>query len=310
MYDVVIVGGGPAGLSAALVLGRCRRKVLLCDDGQPRNGPARAAHGFFTRDGASPAELRRVGRAQLAPYGVEVLDVTVLDVERAPPAAFLVHLPGGRTVAARKLLLATGLKDELPPLPGCEEMYGTSVFHCPYCDGWEQADKRLAAFGSGRGTIEMALGLTTWSSDVVLLYDDDELPPADAREQLALHGVALYTTRVSALEGRHGRLERVRFVDGTAIHRDALFFHTPCAQRSALLARLGCAFDDKGFATKGPLEESCVPDVWVAGDASVDLHSIAVAVAEGYKAAVAIHQSLRRERTSRVTVVGADVLRP
>ncbi len=308
MYDVVIVGGGPAGLSAALVLGRCCRKVLVCDDGHARNAVSRHAHGFFTRDGTPPGELRAIGRHQAAKYGVELRDVRVEEAERVPPTGFLVTLQGGETIATRKLLLATGIVDEVPDRPGFREFYGDSVFVCPYCDAWEHRDQPLAAFGHGKGTIEMALGLTTWSPDVALFTDGDRVDDAHDRERLALHGVALFTERVRALEGEHGRLRRVRLEDGAAIPRAALFFHLRARQRSPLAERLGCELDDKGFVIQGPNEEAGVPDLWVAGDASEDVHSIAVAVAEGYRAACNINQTLRAERTSQVTLVGVDVI--
>src|SRR5512147_1377183 len=177
MLDVVIVGAGPAGLSAALILGRCRRKVLVCDNGKPRNSVSKRVRGFLTRDGMPPAELRRVGREQLALYdSVEIRDVTVIDVQ-CRDYGFDVELEDGTRIHARKLLLATGVIDDLPPIEGAEAFYGHGVHHCPYCDGWEARDRRLAAYR--RGAAGMALELTVWSRDIVLCTDG----PAELTEQ-------------------------------------------------------------------------------------------------------------------------------
>src|SRR5437868_7706813 len=166
MFDVAVIGGGPAGLSAALMLGRCRRRVLLCDLGQPRNRHSQALHGYLTRDGVSPATLCELGRAELAPYGIELRSIGVTAIRRRADG-FEISLTGGLEEAARFVLIATGVIDDLPAIPGFQECYGRSVFHCPYCDGWEWRDRRLAVFG-GRDAAHMAVGLKTWSADIVV----------------------------------------------------------------------------------------------------------------------------------------------
>jgi thioredoxin reductase len=291
-YDVLIVGGGPAGLSAALTLGRCRRRVALCDDNRPRNAASRASHGFFTRDGVAPDELRRIGREQLAPYDVALFNVRVVDARRERDH-FVATTAGGNTLSARMLLLATGLVDELPAIDGLEALYGTSVFHCPFCDGWEVRDRPLAVHGRGARAVELALALKCWSDDVALCSDGfDDFTPDD-RERLDRHRVILRLEPIERLEADGGELARIRFASGDPLARRALFFCAGTRQRSDLVARLGCELDAAGCVVTGEREATSVPGLYVAGDASRDAHFIAVAAAEGMKAATAVHQALR-----------------
>jgi thioredoxin reductase len=294
-YDVAVVGGGPAGLSAALMLGRSRRRVVLYDDGRPRNGPSRAAHGYLTRDGEPPGEIRRVGREEVARYGVEVRDARVTEVG-GRDGEFLVRSEGGDTVTARKLLLATGVVDRLPTVAGVEALYGTSVFHCPYCDAWEVRDAPLAAYGPGREGAELALALLGWSDDVVLFTGGSERPlrPA-ARRELERQGVRVRTEPVVALEGTDGVLERVVLAKGPPEPRRALFFHLGTEQRSDLPERLGIERNRRGAVRTDRFEGTNVPGVWVVGDASRDVQWIVVAAAEGARAAFAIHKALRAD---------------
>jgi thioredoxin reductase len=291
-FDVVIVGGGPAGLAAGLLLGRCRRRVVICDDGLPRNAASHASHGFFTRDGEDPRELLRLGRAELARYDVVYDRVRVVDVA-IRPNGFRVSLPT-RELWSRRLLLATGLVDELPPVEGMEELYGRSLFHCPYCDAWEVRDRPLAVYGHGRKAAELALALETWSTDVVLCTDGpSRLSPGD-RRQLDAHGIAVRSERIARLEGEAGILSSIVFTSGERLPRRALFSCLGTRQHSELPAKLGCSFDRKGYVRTGKYEVSGVPGLYVAGDASQDLNFIAIAVAEGVRAGFAIHRSLAR----------------
>jgi len=293
-YDAIIVGGGPAGLSAALVLGRCRRRVLVCDTGSPRNAASRGLHGFVTRDGVLPQEFLQIARAELEQYAVEVLAREVVAAE--PEAGgFAVTLGDGRTLRCRKLLLATGVVDQIPEIPGAREMYGRGVYHCPYCDGWEVRDQPVAVYGPGVDAAKLALGLTTWTRDVALLTGGKSRLRPERRARLARNGVAVREDRIVALEGREDILERVVFASGEPLPRRALFFRTGQHQRSRLAEKLGCALNRKGTVTTNRLSGTCVPGVFCAGDASDDVQLVIVAAAEGAKAAFAINHELQRE---------------
>ncbi|MCO5169263.1 MAG: NAD(P)/FAD-dependent oxidoreductase [Planctomycetes bacterium] len=295
MLDVVIVGGGPAGLSAALVLGRCRRRVVVLDAGRPRNATSHALHGFLTRDGVPPLELLTIAREQLRPYAVELVDAQVAAARRHEGGGFEVELDDASRLFARRLLLATGVTDRLPEVEGFGPLYGKSAHHCPFCDGWEWRDQPLVAYARGPGAADFALLLTSWSRDVLLCTDDGEGPPPDDAARLARAGVALRVDRVARLDGHRGRLERVVFARGDAVARRALFFHLGTGSTGDLAAQLGCRCDDEVGVHTGPREETSEPGVWVAGDASKDVLLAIVAAAEGAKAAVDIHRSLLRE---------------
>jgi thioredoxin reductase len=292
MFDVLVVGGGPAGLSAALMLGRCRRRVLVCDLGEPRNRQSQALHGFLTRDGVPPRTLADLGRRELTAYGVEFRCVGVTDARRGD-GYFRVALANGAEEHARYLLIATGVVDSLPAVPGVEDCYGISVFHCPYCDGWEWRDRRLLALGRGRNASALALSLRTWSHDVLLCSNGAKII-GEARERLGRHGVTIRTERITALEHRDGLVTAVVFDDGTRVPRDAVFFTTGQHPQSELATRLGCTLTEHGLVKTGLLCDTNVPGVYVAGDASRDAQFAIVAASEGVKAAVAINKALQK----------------
>jgi thioredoxin reductase len=294
LYDVIIVGAGPAGLSAALMLGRCRRRVLVCDAGQPRNAASRALHGFLTRDGTPPVEFLEMARAELARYDtVEVRRMEVTVAEYCRPS-FKATLADGSFEESRKLLLATGVVDRVPEVEGLRPLYGRSVFHCPYCDGWELRDRPLAVYGRGDRGIALSLELTVWSRDVVLCTDGEALAER-GRARLARNGIAVREERVVRLEGTDGELERVVFESGPPLSRRGLFFTTGQYQHSHLAVTFGCEFDEKGAVRTGRYETTHIPGLYVAGDASRAVQWVVVAAAEGAEAAFAINTDLLRE---------------
>ena len=289
-YEVIIVGAGPAGLSAALLLGRCRRTTLVIDSGTQRNRASRALHGFLTRDGIAPSDFLALGRQELEAYeSVRLIDATVVDARRLDDG-FSVAIDGGKEADCRMLLLATGVSDVVPHVPGLAACYGRSVFHCPYCDGWEQRDRRLAAYG--RDAFGLALELRQWSNDVMLFTDGTGALPEKVEAKLGRSGVTIRYERVIRCECEEGVLRSLVLDDGSHVARDALFFKASAGQQSDLARRLGCEMTEDGLVKTGRFEITRVPGLFVAGDASRNVHLSIVAAAEGAQAAFAINTEL------------------
>lgn len=278
-FDVVVVGGGPAGLSAALTLGRARRRVLLCAHGPTRNAPAHAAHGVFTRDGTPPEDLVRIGREQLTPYDVTIRDAEVTAVA-SDPDGFDVQMADG-AARARKVILATGLRDLLPDVPGFAELWGTGVFHCPFCHGWEVGGQPLAIYGRGARAVHLATLLRGWSDDLVLFTDGPAGLTSDERSQIAGRGVAVREEPVARLVGQDGQLEAVELEGGERVPRGGLFFGPEQELRSDLAVRLGCTLGDDGRVEADAFGRTSVADVYVAGDTSPAMQQVIAAAASG-----------------------------
>jgi thioredoxin reductase len=300
VYDVTIVGGGPAGLSAALVLGRCRRSVLLCDAGAPRNAASRALHGYLTRDGVPPLDLLRLGRDELRHYGIAPRDVTVTAV--TPQAdGFDVTLENGEHVRTRTVLIATGVRDKLPDIPGLRDCYGISVHHCPYCDGWEVRDKRLVVLGAGQSAAGLALSLKTWSPEVAICANGRPRIGTKHRLQLEREAIPVVETRIARFTHDDGQVTSIVFADDGTRSCDAVFFTSGQGMQSELARTLGCEFTRKGVVKTDHLGQTCVPGVYVVGDASRDVQFAIVAAAEGAKAAVSINKTLQARAGLAVT---------
>ncbi|MBC6991284.1 NAD(P)/FAD-dependent oxidoreductase [Hymenobacter sp. BT491] len=299
-YDVLIVGAGSAGLSAALTLGRCLRRVLVCDGGDPRNAPSPAVHGFLSRDGIKPAELLRLGREQLAPYpSVELRTARVLEIK---PLAYgfeiIAETENSRsfTITARKVLLSTGVEDELPPLDGMRELWGVGVLHCPYCHGWEVRDQPLAVYGRGKGVTGLALLVSRWSPDVVVCTDGPGGLTDHARQRLARQKIQVREEVVKCLEGtKKGELRHVVFETGEPLARHALFVHPHQHQRTQFAEHLGCRITGKGAIWIDKKQQTSLPGLYAAGDNTSGLQQALLAAAEGAKAAININETLTRE---------------
>jgi thioredoxin reductase len=288
LLDAVIVGGGPAGLSAALVLGRARRRVLVLDSGRPANAVSNAVGGLLGQGGVAPAELRRAGREQLADHPtVQVRDGAVVDAEPWT-GGLSVALEGGAAVRTRALVLAHGLCYDPPPLPGVDALWGRSIFHCPFCDGWEVRDRALAVHGSGPEAARSALVVAGWSRDVVLCTDG---PACLNGERAALDraGVRVREEPIRELIGQRGRLERIAFADGPAERRDALFVRTHRDQPNGLAAALGCELTPGGTIVTDGDGRTGRPGVYAVGDAATEhSRSVAGAIGSGSRAAYAV----------------------
>jgi thioredoxin reductase len=275
VWDCVVVGGGAAGLSAALVLGRARRRTLLVDAGGQSNLAAHGIGGLLGHDGRAPAELYAIGRRELAAYpSIEVRTGEVVSGERAE-GGFVLELVGGRREPARRVVLAPGMEYRPPALPGLAELWGKSVFHCPFCHGWEVRDEPLAVLAGGELAVHKALLLRGWSDDIVMLTDGPAELDGEDSARLAAAGIAIDERPVAELVAHDGELAAIAFADGSHIDRRGLLVAAPLHQRSGLAEQLGAA-----------------PGLFTAGDVSTERPSVAGAIAAGSQAAAEVVQSL------------------
>jgi thioredoxin reductase len=290
-YDVVVVGGGAAGLSAALVLGRARRRVAVIDGGQPRNAPAAHMQGFLSRDGMSPAALLAAGRVEVSGYGVELVDDHVIAID----AEFIVHLAGGRMLNARRILVATGVRDELPDITGVRERWGRDLLHCPYCHGWEVRDQPVGVLGTVPGSVQHALLIGQWSDDVAFFVHTYDLTASEQAE-LEARGVQIVLGEVTRLTVEDDRLTGVELTDGRVVARTAVFIrplNVPHAD--GLLAGLGCDVDAAGFAIVDGTGRTSSVAVWAAGNVVDPRAQVITAAGAGSAAAIAINADLVNE---------------
>lgn len=295
-YHVIVVGGSFAGLGAAMQLARARRRVLVIDSGLPRNRYAHASHGFLGQDGRRPAEILETFRAQVLAYPTaRLLSGDVVDAERLGDDAFRVTLSSGDLYLAERLILATGVVDELPSIPGLQERWGSTVLHCPYCHGYEVGDRRLGVLATSEKAMHHATLLPDWSNSVTLFTNGTFAPSVEEQSTLAARGVRLEEETVDALVGDAPALAGVRLRDGRVVELDALFTATRTRMASPLAERLGCAFDDGPFGPivrTDPNKKTTVQGVYCAGDAARVPHNATWAAADGATAGVSAHRSL------------------
>jgi thioredoxin reductase len=287
-YDVVIVGGGAAGLSAALVLGRARRRVAVIDAGSPRNAPAAHMQGYLSRDGMPPSDLLAVGRAEVTGYGVEIVE----DVVRRMEHGFTAHLGSGGVLSARRVLVATGVGDELPDIAGVRERWGRDLLHCPYCHGWEVRDQPVGVLGTNTGSVLHAQLVRQWSDDVVYFAHSHEPSPTDV-VGLDARGIRVVRGEVARLVVEHDHLTGVELADGRVVARTAVFVRpVNVPHPDGLLATLGCDLDDAGFPVVDRTGRTSVAGVWAAGNAADPRAQVITAAGAGSAAAIAINADL------------------
>jgi thioredoxin reductase len=300
MFDVIIIGAGPAGLSAALILGRFRRSVLILDGQQPRNARSQGVHGFLSRDGILPHELLHIGRAQLEAYStVQVRAQQAVDITPSE-AGFDVHLQDGTREAGRKILFATGVRDLLPPIEGMDALWGRGVFHCPYCHGWEARDKAIAILGNGEGAVHFAKLLHALSDDLVICTNGKSEIEVEDRDCLERSGIRVVETPIAQLRHTDGRLEALVFEDGTALQREAVFIRAAQEQHSSLPAALGCAINQHGYIQVDADGRTSIPGVYAAGDLTSGKHQVIYAAAGGAAAAAMMNAELADEAFMRL----------
>jgi thioredoxin reductase len=290
-YDVAVIGGGAAGLSAALVLSRARRKVLVVDAGTPRNAPAAHMHGYLSRDGFPPGELLACGRNEVTSYGGEIVAGTATAVGPEDPSGFAVLLADGRRISARRLLVTTGLRDELPDIPGLRDRWARDVLHCPYCHGHEVRDRRLGVLGGTPDAVRYAQIVRQWTDDLVYVTPPAALTAAE-RTQLAARAVGVVEGTVEQLIIENDKLRGVRLDNGGVVPCEALFVPPRFVPNSHLLVDLGCDVDGNGWIATDHIGRTSVPGVWAAGNVVDPRAQVITAAGAGSAAAIALNADL------------------
>jgi len=290
-HDVLVIGGGAAGLSAALVLSRARRRVLVVASGAPRNAPAAHMQGFLSRDGLPPTELLRLGRDEVRGYGGEIVDGLVTDLRPDGRDGFLALLEDGTRVSARRVLVTTGLRDELPDVDGLRERWARDVLHCPYCHGYEVRDQPLGVLGGTPDSVRYAQIVRQWSADVVFFAPAETLTP-DERTQLVARAIGIVEGPVRRVLVEDDRLCGVEMDDGRVVPRAALFVPPRFVPNNDLLLGLGCTTDDQGWPVTDGTGRTTVPGVWTAGNLANARAQVFTAAGEGSAAAIALNADL------------------
>ncbi|MGV8875615.1 MAG: NAD(P)/FAD-dependent oxidoreductase [Rhodococcus sp. (in: high G+C Gram-positive bacteria)] len=288
-YDTVVIGGGPAGVSAATLLARARRRVMIVDAEEPRNAPADHVHNFLSRDGSAPHDLLRAGRQEVLRYGGEILHGNVTRVD----AGFAVHLGDGAVLESRSVLVATGLRDELPDIPGVQEQWGSGVLHCPYCHGYEVRDQPIAVVGGSNRpfTVHQASLIRQWSEDVVFFTNGIDLTENE-RLRLDARSVAIVDTPVVRVVVRDGTVTGIELLDGTVVPRAFAFIGPTFVPNDGLLTRIGCTRLENGWVATDPAGLTSVDGLWAAGNVSDSPAQLINSAAAGSKAAIAINHYL------------------
>ncbi|GAB6930331.1 NAD(P)/FAD-dependent oxidoreductase [Paenibacillus sp. JCM 10914] len=299
LHDAMIIGGGPAGLSAGLVLGRARKHVVIMDEGRPRNHVTRETHGFLTRDGVSPAEFRSIAREQIQAYpSVRFVEESAVSVAGSD-GDFQVTTSQGKVYRAKKLLFAVGKKDRLPVIEGLGDVYGKSAFVCPYCDGWELRDQPLVVIAKGEGAVHFAKVIAGWSDRYTICTNGPDEMTAEQREDLKRHNIPVYDTPIRLIDSSNGLVQQVVLEDGTRLPCTGIFFAPQLVTGSDLPASIGCQLNEAGSVIVDSFGKTNVPGVYSAGDAATEMYQAIVAASMGSMAAAGLNSELLMENWNR-----------
>jgi thioredoxin reductase len=305
-YEAIIVGGGAAGLSAALILGRSCRTALVLDDGRPRNAVAKRMHGFMSRDGTPPLDLLAASRSELGRYGtVAVQQAHVVEIS-GKAGAFDVRTHDGSTYGAQRVLLATGVYDALPAIDGLREAWGHTAFVCPYCDGWEMRGKRIAVVGKGNKAVELAQELRQWTRDIIVCTQGENSLSRDNLRWIDAVGATHVAEPISHIRSNAGEIASIEFEGGREERCQAMFLSAPLRPRYPLVDMLGCKLRDDGEIDIDARGRTSVPGVYAAGDAVTTVHQVVLAAASGVCAAMAINEDCLKDEVRRIFLYAGE----
>ncbi|WP_341277825.1 NAD(P)/FAD-dependent oxidoreductase [Paenibacillus sp. FSL H8-0537] len=292
LMDVAIIGGGPAGLSAALVLGRARKSVIVIDEERPRNRVTQESHGFLTRDGIKPGEFRQIAREQISVYPSVHFENDSAVAITGVDGAFMITTAKGSAFGAKKLLFAVGMKDLPLDIEGLNDVYGKSAFVCPYCDGWEMRDRKLVIISKGDHALHFAKIIAAWTSQYTICTDGPDEMTAEQREELQQHDVPIFDSKIQRIEAANGSVQQVVLEDGSILSCEGIFFVPKLAIGSDLPQTIGCAMTEAGAVIVDEFGKTNVPGIYSAGDAASQKYQVVAAASMGSMAAVSINSEL------------------
>lgn len=297
ILDCAIIGGGPAGLNAALVLGRARRNVILFDNSRPRNAVTQESHGFITRDGVAPSEFRNLAHQDISKYpSVKIKESKIQEVKRESPSLFQLITQEGKSYLSRKILIASGLKESLPNVNNIKDYYGKSIFSCPYCDGWELREQPLVIISENQHALHLAKMVYQWSKDLIVCTNGHKILSESEEMLLKKKGIRIMEERIVNLIGSDGKLEKVVFEDGTEVNRTGGFVTTDLVQPNEFAISLGCELNKSGGIIVDVLGRTNVEGVYAAGDTTSNGPSqLIISAAEGARAAMGINYEFTME---------------